>query len=77
MIQTPHKVALSLESILKKELDQIEKQAVIDKPLGAIVRLNNLVIREKGNGRLHICSDPKYLNKAIKRDYHQVLLWNS
>ena len=28
-IQTPHKVALSIEPKLKKELDQMEKQGII------------------------------------------------
>ena len=34
-VQTPHKVALSIESRQKKELDQMEKQDITDKPLQA------------------------------------------
>ena len=49
----------------------MEKQGIkIDKPTGSTEWLNNLVIREKGDGQLHICLDPKYLNEAIKREYH-------
>ena len=43
-IQTPHKVALSIEPRLKNKLDQMEKQGIIDKPTGPIKWLNNLVI---------------------------------
>ena len=46
-IQTPHKVALSIEQKLKKELYQMEKQGIIDKPTGPTEWLNNLVISEK------------------------------
>ena len=71
-IQTPHKVALSTEPRLKKELDEMEMQAIIDKPTGPTEWLNNLVIREKGDGQLCICLDPKYLNEAIKREHHPI-----
>ena len=59
-----------MESRLKKELDQMEKQGVTDKPIGSTEWLNNLSIRAKGDGRLHICIDPKHLNKAIKWKHH-------
>ena len=34
--------------------------------------VNSLVIREKENGRLRSCLDPKDLNKAIKRERHPI-----
>ena len=34
--------------------------------------VNSLVIREKANGRLRLCLDPKDLNRAIKRDHYPV-----
>ena len=46
-IQTSHKVALSIEPKLKKQLDKMERQGIIDKPTGPTEWLNNLVIREK------------------------------
>ena len=49
-IQTPHKVSLFIEPRLKKELDQMERQGIIDKPTGPRECLNNLVIKEKGDG---------------------------
>ena len=49
-IQTPHKVALSIEPRLMKELDQMEKQGIIDKPTRPTEWLNNSVIRENIDG---------------------------
>ena len=34
--------------------------------------VNSLVIREKENGRLRLCLDPKDLNNAIKREHHPI-----
>ena len=68
-IQTQHKVAFSIDHRLKKELDQMEKQGIIDNPTGPTEWLNNLVITEKGDGWLHICLDPKYLNEAMKGEH--------
>ena len=48
----------------------MERQGIIDKPTGPTEWLNNLVIREKSDGQLHICLDPKYINEAIKREHH-------
>ena len=32
----------------------------------------NLVIVEKKNGSLHICLDPRDLNKAVKREHYKI-----
>ena len=50
----------------------MERQGIIHKPTGTMEWLNNLVIREKSDGWLHICLDPKYLNEAIKREHHPI-----
>ena len=50
----------------------MEGQGIIDKPTGPTEWLNSPVIREKGDGWLHICLAPKYLNEAIKRKHHPI-----
>ena len=50
----------------------MEKQSITEEPTGPTEWLNNLVIREKGEGWLCICLDPKYLNEAIKREHHPI-----
>ena len=67
-----------MESRLKKELGQMEKQGIVDKPIGPTQWLNMLVIRKKSDARLHSCSGPKYLNKAIKQEHHPIptkIMW--
>ena len=55
---------------LKQELDSMENQGIISKYDGRDVSpewLNSFVIVKKPNGALHICLDPKDLNKEIIR----------
>ena len=68
----PRRIALSLQPKLETELDEIVKQGIIvpvDEPADWV---NSLVVREKPNGSLRICLDPKDLNKAIKREHYPV-----
>ena len=72
-IQVPHKVALSLKFRLKKELDQNEKEGLIDKPIVPSEWLNNPVIREKADAWLSISLNQKYLNKPSNENTTQYL----
>ena len=72
VIHPPRKIALSLQPKLERELDEMVKQVVIvpvDEPTDWV---NSLVVREKPNGSLRICLDPKDLNKAIKREHYPI-----
>ena len=57
---------------LEKELDEIVKQGIIVPVDEAKYWVNPPVVREKPNGGLGICLDPKDLNKAIKREHNPV-----
>ena len=64
VIHPPKKIALSLQPKLEKELDEMVKQGIIvpvDEPTDWV---NSLVVREKPNGSLRICLDPKDLNEG-------------
>ena len=64
------KIALPLQPKCEKELDEMVKQGIkflIDVPTDWV---NSLVVREKPNGSLRICLDPKDLNKANKREHY-------
>ena len=72
VIHPPRKIALSLQPKLERELNEMVKQGIIvpvDEPTDWV---NSLVVREKPNGSLGICLDPKDLNKAIKREHYPV-----
>ena len=79
VIHPPRKIALSLQPKLEGELDEMVKQVIVvpvDEPPDWV---NTLVVREKHNGSLRICLDPKDLNKAIKREHttlSQLLIWS-
>ena len=63
VVHAPQKIALSLQGKLEKELEEMVRQ--VPPVEGHPDWVNSLVIREKPNGSLRICLDPKDLNKAI------------
>ena len=50
----------------------MERQGIIARVTRPTDWVKSLVIREKENGRLRLCLDPKDLNKAIKREHHPI-----
>ena len=72
VIHPPRRVALSLKSPLKSELDRMSNSTIITKlKEGEPTEwVNSMVYREKKDGSLRICLDPKDLNKYIKREHY-------
>ena len=50
----------------------MESQNIIARVTKPTDWVNSLVVREKKNGRLCLCFDPKDLNEAIKREHHLI-----
>ncbi|XP_029656885.1 uncharacterized protein K02A2.6-like [Octopus sinensis] len=50
----------------------MEKKEIITKVTRPTDWVNSIVIKEKPNGTLRICLDPRDLNKALKRKYHPI-----
>ena len=75
VVHAPQKIALSLQGKLEKELEEMVKQGIIAPVEGHSDWVNSLVIREKPNGSLRICLDPKDLNKAISENTTQYQHW--
>ena len=48
----------------------MEREGIIAKVTEPSDWVDSLVIREKPNGTLRLCLDPKDLNEAIKRDHY-------
>ena len=71
-VYAPWKIALSLQGKLEKELEEMIRQGITAPVEGHSDWVNSLVIREKPNGILRVCLDPKDLNKAIKQEYHLI-----
>ena len=71
-IHPPRKTPFGLRDKLKKELDRLVDQKIIEKVDYPTEWVNSLVIVDKPNGKLRLCLDPKELNAAIKREYHHI-----
>ena len=71
VVHPGRKVALALQPKLKKELESLVEHGIITLVVGPTGWVNSLV-REKCDGRLRICLDPKDLNRVIRCEYHPV-----
>jgi len=50
----------------------MENQGIIARVTQPTDWVNSLVLREKENGQLRLCLDPKDLNNAIKGEHHPI-----
>ena len=72
MVHPVRKIALALIPKLDKELDSMLADGIIVPVEEPTDWVNSLVVREKPNGSLRVCLDPRDLNKAIKREHYPV-----
>ncbi|XP_029653414.1 uncharacterized protein K02A2.6-like [Octopus sinensis] len=72
IVHPPRRVPLEIKEKLKTELDKMEKKEIITKVTRPTDWVNSIVIKEKPNGTLRICLDPRNFNKALKREYHPI-----
>ncbi|CAI9731719.1 Hypothetical predicted protein [Octopus vulgaris] len=72
IVHPPRRVPLELKEKPKTELDRMEKKEIITKVIHPTDWVNSIVIKEKPNGTLRICLDPRDLNKALKREHHPI-----
>ena len=70
VVHALRRVPIQLKDKLQADLREMESQDIIGRVTRPTDWVNSLVIREKENGRLRLCLDPKDLNKAIKREHH-------
>ena len=72
VVHLPRKVPYLLKDKLKKELDRMGKNYIIDHVDESTDWVNSMVIVEKRDGKLRICLDPHDLNKAIKKEHYSM-----
>ena len=68
VVMPDRRIAISLRSKLKSELDKLESEGVIVKTTEPTPWVNQIVIVPKKNGEIRICIDPKELNKVLVRE---------
>ncbi|KAK2708050.1 hypothetical protein QYM36_015667 [Artemia franciscana] len=72
-VPTEHPVSripFALHDKLKSELEQLEKQSIIQKVTTPTEWVNSIVTVEKQNGSRRLCLDPRDLNNAIQIPYY-------
>lgn len=68
----PRRVPLVIESKVKDYLQQLAAQEIVSPVEEPRSWVSHMLIREKPNGSIRVCLDPKDLNQAIKRNYYQI-----
>ena len=72
VVHPPRKIALSLQPMWEKDLDERVKQGIIVPVDRTTDLVNSLVVQKKPYGSWRICLDPKSLSKAIKKEHFPV-----
>ena len=72
VVHPVRKISLALIPKLDKELDTMLADGIVMPVEELTDWVNSLVVREKPNGSLRVCLDPKDLNKAIRREHYPV-----
>lgn len=68
--QAPHRVPVALRRKVKEALEDLEQQEVIAPVTSPTAWISSMVTVLKKNGKLHICLDPKDLNRAVQREHY-------
>lgn len=68
--QAPRRVPVALREPLKRTLDILVEQDILAPVTKPKAWISSIVVVPKSNGLLHICLDPKDLNKAILREHY-------
>lgn len=69
VVHAPRTVPAPIRDQVKKELDLLEEQRIIEKVTEPTDWVNSMVVVRKKNGRVRICIDPTNLNEAIQREH--------
>ena len=64
------RVPIAVRSQLKTELQRLVEKGVIKPVQVPIDWISVMVVVRKRNGKIHLCIDPKSLNRALKRNHH-------
>ncbi|GFO25998.1 Gag-Pol protein [Plakobranchus ocellatus] len=59
-----------MKAKLKTELGDMSKRGIITSVEDPTPWVSQLVVTPKPNGKIRICLDPKYLNKALQREHY-------
>ena len=64
---SPGRIPEALKQLLKQHLDKLREDGIIEKVNFPTDWISATVVAKKSNGDIHLCLDPKPLNKVLKR----------
>ena len=70
VVHPPRKIPFTQRENVKEELDRMEALGVIRKADEPTEWVSSLVVVQKPNGKVHVCLDPRDLNKAIQGEHY-------
>ena len=70
VVHSPRRCPINMKDEVKTELEKMEELGVITKVSAPTVLVSIIMYSRKSNNELHICLDPRDLNRAIKRPHY-------
>ena len=74
VIMPNRRVPVAVKDRLKQELDRLTEIGVITPVTEPTPWVSQIVVAHKKNGQLRVCIDPKFLNKALRREHYTMPL---
>ena len=65
----PRRVPVALKGKLKEELDRLQSLGIIEQVTEPTPWVSSLVTAQKPNGQIRVCTDPKGLNRVLRRSH--------
>ena len=70
VVMPDRRVPIAVKAKLKTELDSMVERGIITPVTEPTSWVSQLVVTNKPNGKIRVCIDPKYLNKALQREHY-------
>ena len=70
VVMPDRRVPIAVKAKLKTELDSMVDRGIVTPVTEPTPWVSQLVVANKPNGKIRVCIDPKYLNKALQREHH-------
>ena len=70
VVRPPRKVPIAMEESVKRELDRMVKSEAITPVSEPTEWVSQMVATKKKDGSIHICINPRDLNKSLRRSHH-------
>ena len=69
----PHCVPVALRTKVKEALEDLEKNEIVTPVTSPTARISSVVTVPKKNSKLHMCLDPRDLNRVIQHEHYPLL----